>query len=156
LADELRAVAAYSEDSSTPCKGNITMPSVNNVTLDVTIDQPTNEMTLVVNCDVEFTDVEVNAMNVLGLRYTLACAVYDDELLNERPVLAFGNQRFPRIEGLGTYHAHARFALSLPKDALRGRVGREDLFARVTLTNDETGAETVGAESEHISVDLAA
>lgn len=133
------------------------MPSIDKVTLDVTIDQPSNEMTLIVNCDVEFTDVEVNAMDVLGLRYTLTCGIYDDQLLNDRPVLVFGNQRLPRVEGAATCDAQARFALTLPMDALRGRMlGRENLVARVTLTNDETGAETVGPESEHISVDLAA
>ena len=48
-----------------------TVASINNAELAITTDRPQDRATLVVSCDVNFTEVEVNAMDILGLRYTL-------------------------------------------------------------------------------------
>jgi hypothetical protein len=42
-----------------------------------------------VSCDIEFIDVEVNAMDILGLRYVLQCQVLNKYLLGDDPVLTF-------------------------------------------------------------------
>src|SRR5262249_32370451 len=38
--------------------------------------------TVIVSCDIELADVEVNAMNLLGLQYTFSCQVLNKEMLN--------------------------------------------------------------------------
>src|SRR5262249_52647954 len=50
-----------------------TMASINNHGLTVTTNRPDDRASVIVSCDIEFTEVEVNAMNLLGLRHTLTC-----------------------------------------------------------------------------------
>jgi hypothetical protein len=51
------------------------MATITSSELTVTTNRPDDRASVVVSCDVEFTEVEVNAMNMLGLRYTLTCQV---------------------------------------------------------------------------------
>ena len=71
------------------------MAAINNPELSVTTNRPQDRATVVVSCDVEFTDVEVNAMNMLGLQYTLSCQVLNKELLDEDPVVTYHERTFP-------------------------------------------------------------
>ncbi len=51
------------------------MATISNPTLTVNTNRPSDQASVVVSCDIQFTEVEVNAMNMLGLQYTLHCQV---------------------------------------------------------------------------------
>jgi hypothetical protein len=132
------------------------MASINNPELTVTTDRPDDRASVIVSCDIAFTDVEVNAMNLLGLQYSLTCQVLNKEMLDEDPVLTYGAQRFPIVNGDARKYEHVVFDTHEWMDALHERlIGKDKLVAKLTLTNDETKAE-VSARTETISVDLAA
>jgi hypothetical protein len=132
------------------------MASIKNPTLTVTTDRPDDHATVIVSCDIEFTEVEVNAMNLLGLQYTLSCQVLNKEMLDEDPVLTYGPHTFPVLRGDARAYEHVVFDTYQWMDSLHDRlIGKDKLVAKLTLTNDETKAE-VSARSETISVDLAA
>lgn len=119
-------------------------------------DRPQDQATLVVACDVHFTDVEVNAMNILGLRSTLRCEVINNkELIDEYPVASFRHQSFPRVQGDAREYEHAVFETSLPMGNLHERlIGKDKLVAQLKLKNEETGEQEV-KRTEIIAVDLA-
>jgi len=132
------------------------MASINNPELTVTTNRPDDHMYVLVSCDIEFTEVEVNAMNLLGLQYTLACVVLNKEMLDEDPVLTYRAQNFPIVSGGAHRYEHVVFDTYEYMDSLHDRlIGKDKLVAKLTLTNDETKAE-VSARTETISVDLAA
>jgi len=132
------------------------MASINKPELTVTTNRPDDRASVIVSCDIEFTDVEVNAMNLLGLQYTLTCQVLNKEMLDEDPVVTYRAQRFPRAPGDQRRSAHVVFATHHWVDSLHERlIGKDKLVAKLTLTNDETKAD-VTARTETISVDLAA
>jgi hypothetical protein len=111
---------------------------------------------VVVSCDVDFTDVEVNAMNMLGLEYSLTCEVMNKELIDEDLVLSYPAQQFPIVAGDARRHSHIVFDTHEWMDALHERlIGKDKLVARLTLTNEETKS-AVTVKTEVISVDLAA
>jgi len=132
------------------------MPSINNPELTVTTNRPDDRVFVIVSCDVEFTDVEVNAMNLLGLQYTLSCQVLNKDLLDEDPVLTYRAQHFPILPGDARRYEHVVFDSHEWMDTLHDRlIGKDKLLARLTLTNEETKAD-VTERTESISVDLAA
>ena len=132
------------------------MATINNPELTVTTNRPVDRAAVIVSCDVEFTDVEVNAMNVLGLEYILTCQVLNKDLLDEDPVITYRQQTFPRLPGEGHRHEHVVFDSFEDMDALHERlIGKDKLVAKFTLTNQETHAD-VSARTEDVAVDLAA
>jgi hypothetical protein len=132
------------------------MATINNPELTVTTDRPDERASVVVSCDIEFTDVEVNAMNLLGLQYTLTCQVLNKEMLDENPVLTYRARRFPIVPDDARSYEHVVFDTYEWMDSLHERlIGKDKLVAKLTLTNEETKAE-VTARTETISVDLAA
>jgi hypothetical protein len=132
------------------------MATINNPELTVTTNRPADRASVVVSCDIEFTEVEVNAMNMLGLEYTLSCQVLNKDLLDEEPVLTYRQTSLPRLPGEGRRYEHVVFDSYEWMDALHDRlIGKDKLVAKLTLTNQETHAE-VSARTETISVDLAA
>lgn len=132
------------------------MPSLHNADLSVTTDRPEDRATVIVSCDVRFTDVEVNAMDMLGLRYALHCKVLNKYLLDEDPVLKYRKQMFPRGGGAARHHEHAVFETSVPMYQLHERLlGKDKLVAELSLRNEETGDEE-DLRTDDISVDLAA
>jgi hypothetical protein len=132
------------------------MATINNPELTVTTDRPVDRASVIVGCDIEFTDVEVNAMNMLGLQYTLTCQVLNKDLLDEDPVITYRQQTFPRLPADGHRYEHVVFDSSEYMDALHERlIGKDKLVAKLTLTNQETHAD-VSARTEVIAVDLAA
>jgi hypothetical protein len=109
-----------------------------------------------VSCDLEFTEFEVNAMNMLGLRYTLRCRVVNKDLWYETTSLILEDVEFPRVPGAATASEEVVFEVVAPFEELREHMfTRDELLAELTLVNNETGAEKV-ARSETQTVDLAA
>jgi hypothetical protein len=131
------------------------MATINNPELTVTTDQPVDRAAVIVSCDIEFTDVEVNAMNMLGLQYNLTCEVYNKELLDEDLVITYPVEQFPTASG-AQREAHIVFDTHEWMDSMHERLlGKDKLVAKLTLTNGETH-EAVKAQTETIAVDLAA
>jgi hypothetical protein len=132
------------------------MPTINNPELTVTTNRPVDRAAVIVTCDVDFTDVEVNAMNMLGLQYSLTCEVFNKELLDEDLVIPYAAQQFPIEPGHAHRSEHVVFDTHEYMDTLHERlIGKDQLLAKLTLTNEETHA-SVTAQTEVISVDLAA
>ncbi len=132
------------------------MPSIQNANLTIATDRPRDRATIIVGCDVQFTEVEVNAMDILGLRYTLSCRVLNKYLLDEDPVVTYDEIRFPRFEGEGRRYEHVAFDTHEPMYMLHERLlGKDKLVAELTLKNDETG-QTDTVRTDEIAVDLAA
>ena len=132
------------------------MPTIQNAELAVTTHRPEDRALVIVSCDVQFTEVEVNAMDMLGLRYTLSCRILNTHLLDEDPVETYLPQTFPRFPGDARRYEHVVFESSTPMDDLHERLlGKDKLIAELTLTNDETG-EQIQERTYDVDVDLAA
>jgi hypothetical protein len=132
------------------------MPTISNAELAITTDRPENRATVVVTADLEFTEVEVNAMDMLGLRYTLDCQVLNKYLIDDDPMLTFHAHSYPREDGRAHRYEHAYFETSVPMDSLHERIlGKDNLAAELKLKNEETGSVDT-ARTESIAVDLAA
>jgi len=132
------------------------MASITNAELSITTDRPEDRANVIVSCNVQFTEVEVNAMNVLGLQYTLHCRVLNKEMLDEDAVETYHHQTFPRIPGGAMRYEHAVFDSSASMTTLHERLfGKDKLVAELKLKNEETGAEMV-QRTEVVAVDLAA
>ena len=132
------------------------MASIKHPQLAVTTDRPHNRATIAVTCEVEFTDFEVNAMNMLGVRYSLQCHLLDMEMLYPNAVVAFDRQEFPRFPGGANTHEHAVFATDAAMSDLHWYVfGKDTLVAELTLKNEATGSETV-KRSDVLQADLTA
>jgi hypothetical protein len=132
------------------------MATINNPELTVTTNRPVDRVSVVVSCDIEFTEVEVNAMNMLGLEYTLTGEVLNKEMLDEDLVITYRAQQFPIEPGNAHLHEHVVFDTHEWMDTLHERlIGKDKLVAKLTLTNEETHA-TVTVRTEVIAVDLAA
>jgi len=132
------------------------VPTIKNADLAISTDRPQDRASVVVSCDVEFTDVEVNAMNLLGLRYTLNCRVLNKYLLDEDPVVTYVDHSYPQVVGEGRRYEHAVFDTNVAMALLNERAfGKDRLGAELTLNNDETGEQEVG-RTEEISIDLTA
>ena len=131
------------------------MPTIKNAALSITTDRPRDVATVVVSCDIEFTEVEVNAMDILGLRYLLQCQVLNKYLLNDDPVLTFPYHSFPRSTEVQRYE-HVVFDSEVPMYSLNEHTfGKDKLVGELRLTNVETGAEEV-QRTDEVAVDLAA
>ncbi len=62
------------------------MATISNPTLTVNTNRPSDQASVVVSCDIQFTEVEVNAMNMLGLQYTLHCQVLNTAIVSGRSI----------------------------------------------------------------------
>ena len=132
------------------------MPTIKNAELIVSTERPADLANVFVNCDVEFTEVEVNAMDLLGLRYTLSCRVMNDYLIDDDQMLTFHPRQYPRNDEMARRYEHAVFEMQVTMDSLHERIfGKDMLAAQLTLRNEETGSEQT-ARTEEIAVDLAA
>lgn len=135
------------------------MPRIDDVELAILTDQPRNRAMVAVSCIVEFTEFEVNAMNMLGLRYKLYCRVLENDVFmlpKEEPVVTFQHHDFPRLPGGVERCEHATFEKIVAVSDLREHdFGKDKLVAELNLQNQETGAWLV-RRSEVIAIDLAA
>src|SRR5262245_30066608 len=118
------------------------MASITNPRLAIATDRAHDEATVTVVCDVQFTDFEVNAMNQLGLRYALRCRVFNKNPWYETTSLMLEDVELPRVPGAAIGLEEVAFEAVAPLDALREHmVTRDELFAELTLVNNETDAE---------------
>ena len=132
------------------------MPRIHHSALTIATDRPEDRATVTVSCDIEFTEVEVNAMNLLGLRYTLHCHVLNKELLDENSVINYEHREFPRVSGEAREHEHVVFETKARMYTMNERLfGKDKLVAELRLRNEETNEEVV-QRTEEIAVDLAA
>jgi hypothetical protein len=121
----------------------------------ISTDRPHDQATVTLSSDVEFTEVEVNAMNVLGLRYTLHCELLDMDMLYEPADVPFGETRFPSVGRTAKANEHVELEASAPMHVLHRFVfGKDSLLAELTLCNEETGAVTT-ARSNVLHINLA-
>ena len=135
------------------------MPSIDDVELTIVPDRSQNRATVAVSCRVEFSEFEVNAMNMLGLRYKLDCRVLEEDIYmlpKQDPVVTFHHQDFPRPNGGVERHEQAKFETVVAMSALREHdFGKDKLVAELKLQDEETGAWVV-ARSKVVAIDLAA
>ncbi len=132
------------------------MASIKHPQLAVTTDRPHDKATIVVSCDVEFTEFEINAMDMLGVRYTLQCHLLDMDMLYPDSVVAFDRQEFPRVPAGAKTHELAAFETNAAMSDLHWYVfGKDTLVAQLTVRNEETGVETV-KRSDVLQADLTA
>lgn len=130
------------------------MATIHTVELNINPNRPDDRATIVVTCEVEFTEFEVNTMTMLGLRYKLQCQLLDMDMVYAPTVAAFANQHFPRVASPANRHEHVVFETDAPMHDLHVYVfGKDTLLAEVTLTNEETGADVV-TRSKALAVDL--
>jgi hypothetical protein len=132
------------------------MATMTNPQLAITTDRAHDRAMVTVSCELEFTEFEVNAMNMLGLRYSLRCELLDMDMLYEPAAAHFGVLEFPRAGRDATLHEHAELAAEASMHGLHRFVfGKDTLVAELTLRNEETGVATI-RRSEVVRVDLAA
>jgi hypothetical protein len=131
-------------------QSGVSMATISNPQLTITTDPMQNGASLVARCDVDLTDFELNAMRLLGLRYTLACGVLNRDLQYEQTVLVYEPQFVPADLPV----AHMAFeAVSAMSDLHQHIFTRDELVAEFTLTNDETGSREI-VRSELVTADL--
>ena len=120
------------------------MPTLKYPRLSVTTDRPRGRATVVVSCDLEFTDYEVISMDMLGLRYTLECHLLNMDMLYPEMVITFELQEFPRLPGHAISYEHVLFeTVALMRDLHWYIFGKDTLVAEFTLKNGETGASVI-------------
>jgi hypothetical protein len=123
--------------------------------LEVVTDRGLDRATVIVRCDVEFSDFEVNAMNRLGLQYTLECQLLDMDMLYEDGTVPFIPQVFPSAAGTAQPRELAVFKTQASMRALHRFIfGKDPLAAELTLRNLETGDSSI-RRSPDVRVDLA-
>ena len=77
--------------------------------LKITTDPAQDRATVTVRCDAEFMEFEVNAMNLLEVRYSLHCELLDVDIFYEPAAVLFQGLEFPRAGRRETMHEHAEF-----------------------------------------------
>ncbi len=117
-----------------------------------------HQETITVTCDIEFTDVEVNAMNLLHLRYSLQCQIFDKDFWERKPVAVLDEWTFPKItETTVSKNEHVVFNTDRPITDLHTHfLSNDQLQAELTLRNEETGQVEAVSRTDYISVDLVA
>ena len=135
------------------------MPRIDDVELTIIPDRVQNRAAVAVSCAVEFSEFEVNAMNMLGLRYKLDCRILEEDLYmlpKPEPVVTFYHQDFPRPMGGVERHEQVKFETVVALSDLREHdFGKDKLVAELNLQDEETGAWVV-AQSQVVAIDLAA
>jgi hypothetical protein len=132
------------------------MATINNTRLAVSTEPLNNRASITVSCDVEFTDVEVTAVNLLGQHYTLQCQIFDKDLWARTPVAVLDEWTFPALlETRVSKTEHVEFNSDRPMSDLHTHLlSNDDLQAELTLRNEETGHVEAVSRTDYISVDL--
>jgi hypothetical protein len=126
------------------------MSKINNPELTITTNPMHNGASVVATCDVDLSNFELNAMQLLDLRYTLECRVLNRDLQYEQTVLVYDPQSVPA----DVRATHMVFeAVTAMSDLHQHVFTRDQLIAEFTLTNGETGAQEI-ARSEVLTADL--
>ena len=103
----------------------------------------------------DFTDVELRAIQLLGLSYHVQCQLFDKDLWESRPVAIFDDWTLPRLtEMTVSKREHVVFNTDRPMTDLHTHfLTNDQLQPEVKLRNDETGEEVV-ARTDFVAVDL--
>src|SRR6478672_967775 len=72
------------------------MATIVNPRLAVSVDRLHDRARISVSCDVDFTDVELNAIQLLGLSYHVQCQIFDKDLWEVKPVAILDDWTLPR------------------------------------------------------------
>jgi hypothetical protein len=124
--------------------------------LSIQVDRAAQVATLEVACDLEFTEFEVNSMNLMGTTYTLECHLLNMEMLYPETVVNFGLQQFPRVRDGATGSEQPVFQAEAPtKDLHLYIFGKDSLVAELRLSNEDLGTVSVKRTPTTL-VDLAA
>jgi len=130
------------------------MASIEHPQLQVSTDPLQNQARVVANCDIAFTDFEINAMDVLGLQYSIDCQVFNKDLQYEDTVLRYDRQNLPRGTQRAANAEHVVFDMVAVMSDLHEHVfTRDQLVAEFTLIDQETHAAQV-IRSAVVRVDL--
>ena len=131
------------------------MATIVNPRLAVSADRLHDRASISVTCDVDFTNVELNAIQLLGLSYHVQCELVDKDLWTVKPVAIFDDWTLPRTTELTvSKHEHVVFNTDRPMTDLHTHfLSNDQLQAEVKLRNDETGEEVV-ARTDFVAVDL--
>src|SRR5712692_2168795 len=79
--------------------GRCSMATIDRPELAIGTDRQQDLVTVSVNCEVHFTEFEVNAVNLLRLRYRLYCRLFNKDLWDVEPVAVFDDRMFTRDAG---------------------------------------------------------
>jgi hypothetical protein len=133
------------------------MASINNVWFAIDADRLHDRASISVTCDIEFTDVEVNAINMLGLRYRVQCMIVRKDLWQREPVAILDECILPRLtERTVSSREHVEFNSDRPMSDLHTHfLSKDKLQAEVQLVNEETG-DSVVSRTDYVAVDLTA
>src|SRR5215471_2940522 len=106
--------------------------------LTIEVDKSAKVANVRVTCDVEFSQSEVNSMNLLGMRYTLECNLLNMEMLYPESVINFGLLQFPRIrDGASTLERPVFEAVAPTKDLHLYIFGKDPVVAELRLSNED-------------------
>jgi len=135
------------------------MPRIDDVELTIIPERIQNRAEVAVSCRVEFSEFEVNAMHMLGLRYKLDCRILEEDIYmlpKPDPVVTFHHQDFPRPIGGVERHEQVKFETVVAmSDLCEHDFGKDKLVAELNLQDEETVAWVV-ARSQVVAIDLAA
>jgi hypothetical protein len=132
------------------------MATINNPQLTVSTHPLLNTATVVASCDVELTDFEVNAVNMLRLRYTVDCRVINRDIQYEDTVIRYDSRDIPQLGYAAESTNHVVFEIdALMSDLHEHILTNDQLIAEFTLTDRETGAQQT-VRSKAVEVDLVA
>ncbi len=133
------------------------MASINNLSFAIDADHLHDRVSISVSCDKAFTDVEVNAINMLGLRYRLQCLIFSKDLWEREPVAILDDWTFPSpMERTVSSREHVEFNPDRPMSDLHTHfLSKDKLQAEVQLVNEETG-DAVVSRNDYVAVDLTA
>jgi hypothetical protein len=133
------------------------MATINNVSFAIDAEHLHDRASISVSCDIVFTDVEVNAINMLGLRYHVQCLILNKDLWEREPVAILDEWTLPRLtERTVSPREHVEFNTDRPMSDLHTHfLSKDKLQAEVRLVNEETG-DSVVSRTDFVAVDLTA
>ena len=73
------------------------MATIVNCLLRIAPDPLDNQATIIATCDIEFTDFEMQAMNLLELQYAIDCRVLNKDLWYEAMIVALRSPDLCRV-----------------------------------------------------------
>jgi hypothetical protein len=124
--------------------------------LSIQVDRGAAMANVTVTCGLEFTDFEVNSMNILGTHYTLECHLLNMEMLYPENVVNFVPMQFPRVRDGATGFESPVFTAAAPTRDLHLYIfGRDSLAGELRLTGADLDTVSV-KRTPSVSVDLAA
>jgi len=111
------------------------MASIEHPQLSVTTDPMSDQASIIASCDVQLTEFELQAMRLLGVRYTVDCRIVNQDLWYEDTVLRYEQGEVAP----GGTSVSMVFESASAMSALHDHLFTPDkLLAEFTLTDQET------------------